>query len=145
MDLADVDPVAIARAPLLASERLEAALGGGGRVGPYNEPPYPCIRLTDPPGDDRDMRHLIAPLVQVEVYGDPDGSPGKPALRRILYIALQVLKTLPEQDYQRGEPVVTQVTSSGGGGWSPEPTGQPRYIATVRLHMHPGLDPLPAP
>ena len=96
---------------------------------------------ADPPGDDRTLVHLIAPVVQIEVYGDPDGSPGKPALRRILYTVLQSLARLPETPTVAGEPVVTAVVSTGGGGWSPEPTGQPRYLATVRMYMHPGIEP----
>ena len=140
-DLADADPVAIARTHLLADPKVTEVLGGADRVGARNQPPYPCVRLTDPPGDDRTLVHLIAPVVQIEVYGDPDGSPGKPALRRILYTVLQSLARLPETPTVAGEPVVTAVVSTGGGGWSPEPTGQPRYLATVRMYMHPGIEP----
>lgn len=136
--LTEVDPVAVARAWLTREgSRTSAALAGGGDVGPYNEPPYPCVRLTDPPGNDRTLTHLIAPMLQIEVLGDLDGTPGKPELRRILYTVLEELVELPEQPSAAGEPVVTAVTSTGGGGWSPEPTGQPRYIATVQIHMHP--------
>ena len=140
-DLADADPVAIARAHLLADPVVTEVLGGEDRVGSHNEPPYPCVRLLDPPGDDRFLTHLIAPLLQVEVLGDPDGSPGKAALRRVLYTVLQSLVRLPEVPALPGEPVVTSVVSTGGGGWSPEPTGQPRYLATVRLYMHPATEP----
>lgn len=140
-DLADVDPVATARTFLLASARVSEVLGGPDRVGAHNEPPYPCVVLTDVPGSDRDLTHLLAPLLQVEVFGDPDGSPGKPALRRILYTVLAELKALREQTFGPGEPVVTDVRSTGGGGWSPEPTGQPRYLATVQMFMHPATTP----
>lgn len=136
-DLADVDPVAIARAALLADQRLQDALGDGDRVGPYNRPPYPRLRLTDVSGDDRYLTHLIAPQLQIEALGDVDGSPGKPALRRILYIALQVLVAIPRTPSLPGEPVVTNVGSTGGGGWSPLPNDQPRYLATVQIHAHP--------
>lgn len=117
-------------------------LGNPEAIGPANEPPYPCIVLTDPPGSDLGLRHLVAPLLQVEALGDPDGSPGKPALRRLLYTVLEELKALPDQRFGPGETVVTEVESSAGGGWSPLPTGQPRYLATVRLYMHAQPQPL---
>jgi hypothetical protein len=139
-DLADVDPVAITRAWLLTRPQVTSRLGNPTQIGAYNQPPYPCVRLTDPPGDDRTLQHLIAPLVQIEVYGDIDGTPGKPALRALLYRVLAEMKQLPDQATEPGDPVVTSIGSSGGGGWSPEPTGQPRYIATVRMHVHPPVD-----
>jgi hypothetical protein len=138
--LADVDPLAVTRSWLLSRQRVTEVVGE--RVGPYNEPPYPCVVLSDPPGNDRDLTHLIAPLVQIEVLGDPDGSPGKPVLRRVLYIVLEELALLRTKDFGPGEAVVTNVGSTGGGGWSPMPTGQPRYLATVALHMHPATTPV---
>lgn len=135
--LRNLDPVAIARAYLLAHPDVQEALGGDDRIGARNEPPYPCVVLSDPPGDDRTLRHLIAPLLQIEVYGDLDGTPGKPVLRGIMYDILEALAALPEQPTVPGQPVVTSVAPSGGGGYVPDPTGQPRYIATVRMHMHP--------
>lgn len=115
---------------------------GGDRVGPRNEPPYPCVVLTDPPGTDLSLRHLIAPTLQIEVLGDMDGSPGKPELREILYTILEELVALADsvQD-DPTQPVVTAVTSTGGGGWVPMPTGQPRYLATVQMHLHPAAPP----
>lgn len=138
-DIYDVDPVAIARAALLADEGMSAALGGDDRVGPYNEPPYPRLQLSDPPGNDRDTRHLIAPMVMIEALGDLDGTPGRPALRRILYRAITVLRDLPQvpvTDFE--QTVVTGVGSTGGGGWAPLPNGQPRYITTLQIFAHPG-------
>ena len=142
-DLADTDVVALSRRFLAAHPGVTEALGGEGRVASLNEPPYPRVRLTDPPGDDRDLTHLIAPLLQVEVLGDPGLTGQKPELRRAMYRVLQALRDLPEQQAlgewtrEAGEPVCTAVTSTGGGGYVPEPTGQPKYIATVRLYVHP--------
>lgn len=142
-DLADTDIVALSRRYLLSLPEVTEALGGEGRVGPNNEPPYLCVRLTDPPGDDRDLRHLVAPLLQVEVLGDPALLGQKPQMRRALFRVLQELAQLPERqalgEFARlvDEPVVTSVLSTGGGGWVPEPTGQPKYIATVRMYVHP--------
>lgn len=142
-DLADTDAKALAIRYLNAHAGVIEALGGEGRVASLNEPPYPRVRITDPPGDDRFMEHLIAPLLQIEVLGDPGLTGQGPAMRRALYRVLQALRRLPEAqalgEFERldGEPVVTNVGSTGGGGSVPEPTGQPRYLATVRLHVHP--------
>ncbi len=117
---------------------MTAALGGSGRVGAFNEPPYPRLRVLDTPGgDDRDLKWLIAPEIQLEAYGDLDGSPGKAKLREILYVALGALMELPHQPPADGYPVITGVASSRSGGWIPEPSGQPRYVTAVRLWVHP--------
>lgn len=142
-DLADTDVLALSRRFLAAHTGVTEALGGEGRIASLNEPPYPRIRLNDPPGNDRGMRHLIAPLLQIEVLGEPGVTGQKPVLRRVLYKALQALEGLPEAQALgvwpliAGEPVVTAVESTGGGGYVPEPTGQPRYLATLRFYVHP--------
>ena len=142
-DLADTDVVALVLRYLAAHPGVTEALGGEGRVASLNEPPYPRVRLGDPPGSDRGLTHLIAPLVQIEVLGDPGVTGQKPMLRRALYRVLQVLNGLPEAqatgEWERidGEPVCTFVESTGGGGYVPEPPNQPRYLATVRLYVHP--------
>jgi hypothetical protein len=116
-----------------------AALGGAGRIGLANEPPYPRVRVFETPaGSDGDLIRLISPEVQIEVYGDLDGSPGKAELRRIMYIVLGALRELPDAEAPFGGPVVTAVRSSRPGGWIPEPTGQPRYVAGVRVYSHAG-------
>lgn len=141
--LANTDVVALARRYLLDQPEVVAAMGGEGRVDSLNMPPYPRVRLNDPPGDDRGLTHLIAPVLQVEVLGDPGGGGQKPALRALLYDVLEALVRLPEAqatgefEHLDGEPWVTAVTSTGGGGFVPEPPDQPRYIATVRMHVHP--------
>lgn len=142
-DLVDTDVLALTRRYLLTLDSVSEVLGGQGRVGPRNEPPYPMLRLTDPPGDDRALNHLIAPLVQFEMYGDPAATGQKPLLRKALYRVLSEMALLPERqatrefEHRDGEPWVTAVVSTGGGGWVPEPSGQPRYLATLRLYVHP--------
>jgi hypothetical protein len=116
---------------------VTAAFGGADRVGAVNEPPYPRLRVIDTGGDDRDLRWLIAQDIQVEAYGDLDGAPGKAELRRILYVALGALAELPDQPPAVDYPIITSVRSLRGGGWVPEPTGQPRYLAAVRVYAHP--------
>jgi len=137
-DLAAADGLAAARAWLLSHPGVTAALGGPDRVGPRNEPPFPRVRLTDSPGTDRDLRWLLATDMTVHVLGDYDGTPGKAELRRILYTVLGALTELPSADQSgAGVPIVTSVISTAGGGWSPEPSGQPRYVASVRVYIHP--------
>ncbi|MFF4777523.1 hypothetical protein ACFY05_32170 [Microtetraspora fusca] len=136
-DLARADPLPRVITWLGAHPLMVAELGGVDRVGLVNKPPYPRIRITDPPGDDRDLRWLLAPVVQIEAYGDLDGSPGKAQLRWLLYLALGVLKELPEQETPAAGPVITEVESLLGGSWQPEPNGQPRYLAQVRVYCHP--------
>lgn len=137
-DLAAADPLAAARTWLLSHPAVTAALGGPDRVGRRNEPPYPRIVLTDTPGGaDRDLRWLVAPELAVHALGDVDGTPGPAALRRILYITLVALTELPDHAPAPGAPVVTSVVSTSAVGWTPEPTGQPKYSAAVRLYMHP--------
>lgn len=116
---------------------VTAALGGPGRVNAVNEPPYPRLRVIDTGGDDRGLQWLIATEVQVEAYGDLGGAPGKQELRRILYLALGAVAALPDQPTPEDGPVITAVRSSRTGSWSPEPSGQPRYVGAVRVYSHP--------
>jgi hypothetical protein len=136
-DLARADPIPRVVSWLADHPALAAELGGAGRVGLFNRPPYPLIRVTDPPGgDDRDLLWLIAKNLQLEAYGDLSGAPGKAQLHRILYVALGALMELPDQVITTGGPVITAVRSTGAVAWSPEPSGQPRYVATVHVYAH---------
>lgn len=143
--LAGVHPVALARTWLLGDPAVASVLVALGadadhieeHITDRNEPPYPHVRLTDPPGDDRFGEHLIAPLVQVEVHGDLAGNQSRGVLREVLYVVLESLHRMPSAEVPAGQPVVTAVQVAGGGGWVPEPNGQPRYLATRRLFVHP--------
>mgnify|MGYP001606914646 CR=1 FL=1 len=137
--LLDVDPVAVAIAHLTGHEYVVATLGAGAeRVSGVNEPPYPRLVITDPPGGDpREMTWLIAPLIQIEAFGDLDGHPGKWALRRAAWAATLALTELPTLPSVPGQPVVTKVEGRTGGGWLPLATGQPRYVTTVQMYLHP--------
>lgn len=137
-DLARADPLPRIISWLSTHSALAAELGGAGRVGLYNEPPFPRLRVIDVPGgNDRYLTWLIAVNIQIEVFGDLSGTPGKAALRRALYVALGALMELPEQDIPPGAPVITAIRSQGGGVWAPEPSGQPRYIASTLVYAHP--------
>lgn len=139
-DLPRADPLPLVVAFLAGHPKVTAALGGPGRVGLYNQAPYPCLTVTDTVGGgDRDLRWLLAPELEFAAFGDLDGAPGKATLRRILYVALGAVTELPELEPAPGDPVITDVRSTRGGGYIPEPTGQPRYVAAVRVWTHPGL------
>lgn len=138
-DLPRADAVPVVIAHLAGHPAVTAALGAAGRVGLYNAPPYPCLTVTDTVGGgDGDLRWLLSPEVEISAWGDLDNGPGKAELRRILYVALGALTELPERAPAVGEPVVTEVRSSRPGGYVPEATGQPRYLAAVRCWVHPG-------
>lgn len=134
--LVEVDPAALAIAYLVAHDDVRAALGVG-LVGGVNRPPYPRVVVSDPPGDDRYLTWLIAPTLQIEAIGDLDGTPGKAALRRLAMTVVGALAEWPSAPAIEGQPVITEVRSIGGLGWMPLPTGQPRYVATLRAWIHP--------
>lgn len=139
-DLVDADPVKAARTYLLGRPAVAEALGGLDRIGLVNKPPYPRLGIEDTPGgSDLDLNWLIAPELTLKLWGDLDGAPGKAELRRIFYVVLQELADMPNHPTVPGQPVVTRVLSTGAGGWSPEPTGQPRYTSRVQLFMHPPI------
>lgn len=137
-DIVDADPAAVVIAYLAAHPGLRELLGDGDRVNGMNEPPYPHVQVLDTPGGfDGSLRWLYGPEVTIKAFGDFDNTPGKSALRKVLYTALQALRDLPSQPTEPGQPVVTFVEFPGTGGWTPEPTGQPCYSARPRLWMHP--------
>lgn len=143
-ELPDVDALAVGAVRARVAEVRHLADDAERVRGDGPRPPYPMVVLgTTTAGDDGDLRWRVAPELLVEAWGDPDGRPGKAALREVLYDTLAVLASLPEQDYGPGEAVVTNVASSAGGGWSPDPTGQPRWVAAVRITAHPATRPVP--
>lgn len=137
-DLARADPLPRLIDWLGNHPAVVAELGGTGRVGLDNVPPYPRLRVVEVPGgSDRDLRWLIIKAIQIEAYGDLSGAPGKAALSRALYVALGALGELPDQAAPESAPIITSIRSSSAGSWSPEPSGQPRYVASVQVYVHP--------
>ncbi len=136
-DLARADPVGRIVSWLKGHPSVLAVVGSADRIGSDNRPPYPRVRITDPPGgDDRLFRRLVTTVVQVDVYGDLDGTLAKGDLKQVCYIVLSALAELPDQPVPSGAPVITHVESLLGAGWQPEPTGQGRYISQVRVYSH---------
>ncbi|HEY1668518.1 MAG TPA: hypothetical protein VGG54_22735 [Trebonia sp.] len=127
----------------LGQHQAVAAAITPGHVSMWNEPPWPDLVVTDTTaGADGDLIWLTSPEIQLEAYGDLDGNPGKAALRKLVYTALGALMELcsapyPYEGAPDGSPVVTWVQSSRAGGYVPLPSGQPRYVAAVRLFVHP--------
>jgi hypothetical protein len=135
---ATADPIAAVVAYLAADTAVTTALGGTGHVGGYNTPPYPRLAVTDLDGDDRDLRWITVPVLQLELLGDLDGTPGKPALRAALYVALDALRRIPDAGGSTGGVVITRAESASGARWAPlPPNNQARYVASVRLYVHP--------
>jgi hypothetical protein len=146
--LSDVNPVAIASTWLEADPLLLAAFADAGAdpllgvplLGVVR-PPYPMLRVVKTPGGNLgDLRWRTEPELQVEVWGDLDGTPGPAALERILLVALERLKALELYDYQPWEPVVTHVRA-GDPFALDDPSGQPRWLSSVGLTVHPALAP----
>ncbi|MFE7526747.1 hypothetical protein ACFU7Y_13590 [Kitasatospora sp. NPDC057542] len=137
-DLAILDPEELAVAWLSGHAELTRALGGPGRVGARNTPPYPRIRITQVPGGSAPGWRWTATFhLQVEALGDLDRSTPRPLLRRAFATAIKALHELAEQAAVPGRPVVTAVRALSAGGWLPEPTGQARYVAVVAVTAHP--------
>lgn len=136
--LVGADPLRRAVGHLSRSPVVAGALGGPGRVGGTNAPPYPRLLVTDPPGGDlRSGRWLTATSVQLELYGDPDATQTRDQLRRAMLTVLAELVRLPEAPPGPGEPVITAVTLDGGVGFSATATRQKRYLAGATIWAHP--------
>lgn len=141
--IADADPVPVVVSYLRGRADVLAEFGDPARVGKENVPPYPRLRVSNPPsGSDRFLGRLVAPVVRLECLGDLDGTPGAEALRRGLYVALGAVADLPAHTPGPGEPIVTYVESSAAGGEVPTTGGQPRWLADVRVYLcHPDTVP----
>lgn len=138
--LTEVDAAGLAIAYLSGHPDVAAvfaAYGGtAGRVAGVNRPPYPRITVSDPPSGPGLLRWLVSPSVQIEVIGDLDGTPGKAALYRIAMTVVGALVQWPDATFTSDDPVVTYVTAQMPG-WMPLPTGQPRYVSTATVWLHP--------
>ena len=99
-DLAATDVVPLVTWWLGQHPAMTGVLGAAGHIGMRNEAPWPCLMLTDTTaGSDGDLLRLVSPEIQLEAYGDLDGTPGKAALRAVLYTALGALRELADQPW----------------------------------------------
>ncbi|AUY50458.1 hypothetical protein [Streptomyces sp. CB01881] len=137
-DLASLDAELLVVDWLSNHEELTGVLGGKGRIGARNAPPYPRIRITQIPGGAAaGWRWLGTFHIQVEALGDLDRSTARPALHLAFSTAVKALHELTVRPALPGQPVVTAVQALSTGGWLPEPTGQGRYLGVVALTAHP--------
>jgi hypothetical protein len=138
--LTEVDPAALGISYLSGHPDVVAALaaygGTAGRVAGVNRPPFPRITVSDPPSGFGRLVWLVSPALQIEVIGDLDGTPGKAALYKLAMTAVGALVQWPEQTFGPDDAVITQVVAQMPG-WMPLPTGQPRYVSTATVWMHP--------
>jgi hypothetical protein len=134
--LADADAVAVALAWLQTHPGLTSELGG---VSGVLEAPWPRIVVGSGPGGDLgDLRWVTRQEVSLEIYGDPDGRPGKAALWRLAMSAVSALRELVDRpDAPFGVPVVAAVDPNGTLAWSPLTNGQHRWIVSCFLTVHP--------
>jgi hypothetical protein len=140
--LASTDVLARVLTYLSSDAAVERALGGttADRIGARNTAPYPRLRLIDPPGGTlNSIGWIVAVPVQIEVWGAPDGLPGKAALATIMRTVQGALVSLPQAEAGPEDPVITAVRFDGAGGYSPASDGQPRYVMTVTVTAHPAI------
>ncbi len=138
--IADADPVAVVLAWLAEHPRVQEALGGPGRVSGLAEAPWPRLRVAAGPGGDlRTLTWATAPEVALELYGDPAGWPGPAAMRHTLLTCALAATELPDAQPAPGRPVVSDVRPSGMLIDSPLATGQPRWVMSLILTLHPGM------
>lgn len=138
LTLADADPVSVILAWLQQSPAAADALGGPGRVSGIPEAPWPHLLVGHGPGGDlRDLNWVISPEVTLEVYGDPGGWPGKAELRRILLRCAAAAQARVEAPHVPGEPVISGIRPSGVLVWAPLVDGQPRWLMTLSVTLHP--------
>jgi hypothetical protein len=139
-DLSTADPLAEAVTWLRAHPRVLAEFGATGAVSGRAEPPYPHLAIIPSAGgDDRELVWDVAPELQVETYGHPDGSPGRAELRRLHYVAVTALREITLRPHTATMTVVSNVVPIGSAQWVPLPLGQDRWLSTLRVVVHPAL------
>ncbi|MEU4229486.1 hypothetical protein AB0F17_34760 [Nonomuraea sp. NPDC026600] len=136
--IADADPIPAAIAHLSADPALTHELGGSGRVGASHRPPYPRLRVRPGVGGTEDLRtHRVGVPLRLEALDSLERPVGEQRLKRIIHLALAALAGLPDVHADPGEPIVTEV-SSGGGGPVPEADGRLRWVGNAQIAAHPG-------
>jgi hypothetical protein len=138
--LAAADPVAVAVAWLRTHPLIFTEFGEATHISGTNRAPYPHIRITPTPaGDERGMVWASDHELSLEVYGDPDGTPGQAALRRLYYLAAGALAELPDRtDITPLDVVVARVRPTSAGRFVTDPvTEQQRWSGTFMLTVRP--------
>lgn len=141
VSLADTSMLADAIAFLSGRARLTAEIGGAGRVGGLNVPPYPRLPVRQLPGgsDGGELLWLRIAELQLEAVGDLSGAPGSAQLERILVVAIEELQEIVHRTPGPGLAVVTAVRPGAGAYPLDLPNNQPRWVASRLLYYHPPL------
>lgn len=137
----DADAVVEVLAWLRSDPDVLAAFGGPDHVTGLMEAPWPHLRVAASAGGDAgDLTWDSRPEVVLEVYGDPQGTVGSAALRRLLLLVGRVLKRMPAtRDVGAGETVVCDVRPVGAAAPQTLSSGQARWTMTVSVTIHPGI------
>lgn len=134
---ADVDALSVVLAHLKAHVDVTALFGAS--LSGLIEGPWPHLMVTDGPGGDlREGRWSYEQEILFEVYGDPDGRPGKAALRNMAARVLAAIKELPDLPVtDPTQPVVSRVRPTGVHVWNPLSNGQGVYTTSVMVTVRP--------
>jgi hypothetical protein len=149
---AETDPLAIVRAHLIGHAAVDAELarhisggddslgGTGERILTVVRPPYPMLRIALLNHDPGEMLWRSVADVQIEAWGDTDGTITGDDLRRLLMVAMTACKDLETRTYRPDEPVVNHVQGGGPGAPLEDPdTKQLYYVGSVALTLHPAF------
>lgn len=138
-DLAAADPVAVVLAWLKDHPVTTEVLGGPEHVSGILRAPWPHLQVTEGAGGD--LRGLVWDAeyeVSFELYGSPEGHPGKAAMRAQAVRLLRAVLDLPEeQQIDPGVPVVSDARPSGVFAYTPTTVGQPRWTFGAFVTLRP--------
>jgi hypothetical protein len=136
---ADADALAVVLAHLKAHPTVTGLFGTS--VSGMTEGPWPHLTVTDGPGGDlRDGRWAHDQEIILEAHGNPSGTPGKAALKNMLFRAVAAVRELPDLPVlDPTAPVVSRVRSTGVLVWNPMANGQGVYTTSVMVSIHPPL------
>lgn len=144
VSLVDADAVALTLPWLRSHAKVLSAFGGAEHVSGLREAPWPHLQVTDGVGGDfgNGIGDPLVEVVDLTVWGAPDGSVGEAAMRRLIITACEAMVDLQFAPYTPGQPAVSRVrvTSINSQALT---NGQRRRIAAVQVTMRP--QPAPAP
>lgn len=134
----DVDPVVVVLEWLRAHPAVTDLLGGPEHVSGIYEDPWPHLVVDDGNTQDlRDLRYEAEWEVELQLYGAPNGAPGKAALRRTAVRLMEVVCDLPEQQATSPYlPVVSRVRATALV-YQPLSSGQPVYNMSLAITVRP--------
>lgn len=137
-DLTLTDGIAVAVARLKGDSTVLSAYGSAGAVSGVVEPPYPHLLVTAGPSTIDQPGWRLTQDIDLAAYADRQNDPGDAELRRLLTIGVESLRQLPAVGVADDtETIVTYVEVITGPQPLHEVGGYQRWIAGLRLHLHP--------